>query len=238
MGEESARNAEQLTRENRGRAEPAPARPAPGRLDTGNRNSTENRSTDTRTAPGTGAGAGDRTRTAEEKRGAETEKLPVLSPVPVPEKPKKGTTKKEPRKPRKKKAETSFGGDQLSALIVTISTIMASREGFEMFALSEIEAKQIAEPLSNMIAKSEQLSKVSEHADAVSLVTACIVIFVPRLMMFLDQQKKNKRKERPKLVRTDDSGKSEKPDRQSSGKAGQSAQVNAHAVSSILSPLA
>lgn len=236
MGEESARNAEQLTRENRGRAEPAPARPAPGRPDTGNRNGAENRSADTRTAPGTGAG--DRTRTAEEKRGAETEKLPVLSPVPVPEKPKKGTTKKEPRKPRKKKTEPTFGGDQLSALIVTISAIIASREGFEMFALSEIEAKQIAEPLANMIAKSEQLSKVSEHADAVALVTACIVIFVPRLMLYLDQQKKNKRKERPKLVRTDDAGKSEKPDRQSSGKAGQPTPVNAHAVSSILSPLA
>ena len=148
-------------------------------------------------AAGSGAGAG--AGKAEEEK-SRSKLATVNEAVPAPEAPKKRQT----RKPRKKKdSGTSFNAEQISALIVSVSAIVASREGFEMFALSKVEADQIATPLANMIAKSEKLGQLGEHADAVALVTACIVIFAPRIMLCFDAQKEKakRKKEGVKIVR-------------------------------------
>lgn len=165
-----------------------------------------------RTADGT-AGAG---KTQEEKKPAG---LAVLTEAPpVPEAPKKQQRKK--RTPKKKDEPTSFNAQQITALIVSISSIFASREGLEMFALSELEAQQIATPLANIIAKNEKLSGVSEHADAIALVTACFVVMVPRLKLYFDAQKQKKIKAAGG-VRLVDNRKDEK--RESAGNSGKPA---------------
>lgn len=112
--------------------------------------------------------------------------------APVPEQPKKKQTRK--KKPTKKKQEETpaFSSSQISALLVSISGVVATRPNCHMFALSEMEAEQIATPLSNIIAKSEKLSGVSEHADAIALVSACLIIMLPRVMLYFDALKQKK----------------------------------------------
>lgn len=122
------------------------------------------------------------------------EKLSGLAPVketpPTPENPKKAQKRKS--KPKKKEPEPSFNADQLSALILSMSAIVGSRPGMEVWMLRPEEAKQLATPISNMVQKSEKLSQLSEHADAMALVSASLVIFAPRAVVFYDQQKKKK----------------------------------------------
>ena len=125
---------------------------------------------------------------------------PISDTVPTPATPQK-KTRKSPAK-KTKQGPTAFNAEQLSVLFVSASTIVASRPGCEMFMLNKTEADQLAAPLANMIAKSEKLSKASEHADAIALVTAALIIFIPRFLMYAEQNKKKKAmKEGPKLVR-------------------------------------
>lgn len=130
--------------------------------------------------------------TPEEKKVsglAPVKETPTLPAVPAPNEPQK----KQKRKPRKKKEEpTTFNADQISGLILSASAIVASRPDMSIWALREEEAKQLATPIANMIAKSEKLQNMGEYADAISLVTASLVIFAPRTMMYADQQKKKK----------------------------------------------
>ena len=53
-----------------------------------------------------------------------------------------------------------------------------------MFAISKAEADQLAAPIANMIAKSERLKNAGEYADAISLVTAALIIFAPRFVVY------------------------------------------------------
>lgn len=171
-----------------------PQRPAaPSRPNAADRNSaaagTAARPAAAAAGSGAAAGAG--------SGAAEKEKFSGLAPVtdtpPIPEAPKKKQRK--PRTNTKKKEDnTSFNADQITALIVSLSSIFASRQGLEMFAITDIEARQIATPLSNIIAKNEKLNGMSEHADAIALVTACIVVMAPRFMLFFETQKQKKLK--------------------------------------------
>ena len=115
--------------------------------------------------------------------------MATVNEVPTPEAPKKKAT----RKPKKKKEDPqSFTAEQLAALILSTSAIVGSREGMAVFTLRPEEATQLATPIANMIAKSEKLQNMGEYADAISLVTASLVIFAPRFMVYHDQQKKKK----------------------------------------------
>ena len=107
----------------------------------------------------------------------------------VPETPKK-TQQRKPRKP--KKEETSFNAEQISALILSTSAIVASRPDMAVWQLRPEEATQLATPIANMIQKSEALQKMGEYSDAIALVTASLVIFAPRAMVYHDQQKQKK----------------------------------------------
>ena len=137
---------------------------------------------------------------------AEETKATGLASVipPVPETPKK---QRKPRQTKKKqeKNNSSYTADQMADLIVSLSMIVASRPGLDMFAISKVEALQVATPLSNILAKSEAFAGMSEHADAFALVTACIVIIAPRVMLYYDAQKQKKINAAggARLVRTD-----------------------------------
>lgn len=191
MGNELAKNAGGLTLPPVRNAEPAAAR--------GTQQRDSRTAAPAAPAARTDGGAAPAARTPA-ARAEEKEKLSGLAAVksptdsssaPAPAAPQKQQRRK--KSPAKKQANASgFNAEQISALILSVSTITASRPGLEMFALSQPEAMQIATPLANMIAKSETLSKAGEYSDAIALVTACLVVMVPRLLVYNDQQKKKK----------------------------------------------
>lgn len=146
---------------------------------------------------------------AEEKKekslGLPLVKSETATIVPAPSEPKKNTPKKPRKKQQPKKADTAFSAEQISALIVGASSIVGSRKGFEMFALTEPEAMQLAAPISNMMAKNEKLANAGEYADAIALVTAAFLIFTPRIIMYTDMKKEEKKrqKEGVRIVQTE-----------------------------------
>lgn len=112
-----------------------------------------------------------------------------LSEVVTLEKPKPKKTKKS------KQGETETVG-QMSALLQSLSLIIASREGFEHWAISEQEATSLVNPLYNMLTKNEMFSKISEHSDALALITASTMILLPRAMVSLDRLKEKRKKKK------------------------------------------
>lgn len=190
MGEELTRNTVGLAEPPKRNPDPGAAPAAgstPGKSARGNSAPAAAAAGGTPAAAGSGAPAGGTgTAKTEEKK---TVGLASVTPPPVPDVPKK-----KQRKSTKKKTEppVNFNAQQISALIVSISSIAAARPGMEMFIISEAEAMTVATPLSNMIAKNENLAVFAQHGDAIALVTACFVIMAPRLMLYFDAQKQKK----------------------------------------------
>lgn len=191
MGNETNRNDGKLVK--------PPVRPTDPAGGTEQRNPS---TTTARTPAGGGSTAGSSPAGGTEKRTEEKEVPSKLATIktapdnsegaaPAPNAPQKQQRRKKTTT-KKKTPESGFNAEQISALLVSVSTIAATRPDLQMFALTEIEAMQIATPLANMIAKSEQLSKVGEYSDAISLVTACLVVMVPRLLMYSEMQKQKK----------------------------------------------
>lgn len=146
-------------------------------------------------SPAPGAGTPARTDTGGPGTGGKAEKaqIPGLADVtvpPIPAEPQKKQRRKASTK--KKKDEGPITTDQLQALILTATNIVATRPGCEVWALKPEEAKQLAQPIANMIAKSEHLQNMGEYADAIALITASVMIFGPRAYIFASQQKARK----------------------------------------------
>ncbi|WP_257147615.1 hypothetical protein [Bacillus thuringiensis] len=70
--------------------------------------------------------------------------------------------------------------------------MVATREGFEIWALSEMEIDTLCEPIENMLAKTVALEKVGENSDAIALAIACFTIFVPKFLMWNATRKQKK----------------------------------------------
>lgn len=215
MGEEFKRNAVEPARADKGspdtRGTPAgTGKQAPGNsgpATPGTAGPAQPRTAGTPAGPGTGT-------QAEEKKPAGLHS--VTPAAPVPEVPKKQTKRK--KSTPKKKATESFNADQISALIMSASAIVASRPGMEVFMLRPEEATQLATPLANMIEKSEKLQSLGEHADALSLVTASLVIFAPRVLVYSDQQKKKKLERNGGVQLVEQKGKSAGGSKRTDGK--------------------
>lgn len=165
-----------------------------------------------------GGTAGGKTEEKKEKSlGLPLVKSETATIVPAPAEPKKNTPKKPRKKQQPKKPDTGFSAEQISALIVGASSIIGSRKGFEMFTLTEAEAMQLATPIANMAAKSEKLANAGEYADAIALVTAAFLIFTPRIIMYTDMKKEEKKrqKEGVRIVqterKTDGDGREDRP---------------------------
>ncbi|MCU5409090.1 hypothetical protein OCA16_31925 [Bacillus cereus] len=75
---------------------------------------------------------------------------------------------------------------------MTVSQMVATREGFEIWALSETEINTLCEPIENMLAKTAALEKVGENSDAIALAIACFTIFVPKFLMWNATRKQKK----------------------------------------------
>lgn len=178
-------------------------------------------STNTGTTAGTGTGTGTGTTTGARAttKGKQTEKSSELPPIVVPqpeEKKKRGRPPKTTTSVKTKKNETSLNVSQITALIVATSSMMASREGFEHWMITEKEAQQIAQPLSNIIENNESFKKIAEHSDSIALVTACIMIFAPRIVITIQKGKK-KKSVKKELKKIDNSGTSKTDNRRNDG---------------------
>ncbi len=157
---------------------------------------------------GTGSGGtGGRGKTEEEK-------LPKLVAVDVPgkeeekeeidtkleEKRKKDRERKARSRANAKSSSRSRGKAkapsmeilQLKPILMTVSQMVATREGFEVWALSEMEINTLCEPIENMLAKTAALEKVGENSDAIALAIACFTIFVPKFLMWNATRKQKK----------------------------------------------
>ena len=155
-------------------------------------------------APGTGtpaparADAGPRTQTRKEEKPVQVPVLKEAAPVPAePQKKKKRTPKKKKEEPQ------NFNADQISTLILTASGIVASRPDMGIWQLQQEEAMQLAQPIANMIEKSEVMQKMGEHTDAVALVTAALVIFTPRVIAQAAVSKEKKKTKNGGVVLVD-----------------------------------
>ncbi|MED2635662.1 hypothetical protein P4216_28795, partial [Bacillus thuringiensis] len=80
----------------------------------------------------------------------------------------------------------------MKPILMTVSQMVATREGFEIWALSETEINTLCEPIENMLAKTAALEKVGENSDAIALAIACFTIFVPKFLMWNATRKQKK----------------------------------------------
>lgn len=185
MGEELKRKPNGTPAENQGSTDPRGTGGAGTRAEQNPGTPASRAGTDSRAGadrPGTGTGT-------QKEPSKKPDGLPAVKEAPpVPAEPKK----KQRRKPKKKEPEPSFNAEQISALIMTASGIIASRPGMEIWALRPEEANQLSTPIANMVEKSEKLKNMGEYADAIALVTASLMIFAPRAVVYADQQKKKK----------------------------------------------
>lgn len=108
--------------------------------------------------------------------------LPGTEPTEEPKKkPGRPAGTKKPAPAKNQKVDST----QIQLLLITMSGLLASRPGMEVWNLTTEEAKQIAEPLSKILAKNQALANVvGEHADSFALVTACFMIFLPKFIMY------------------------------------------------------
>ena len=125
--------------------------------------------------------------------GGKTEKtkpaeLAVLNEETPPEV-KQGKPK---RKAKKKTAPPQT--DSLNTLILTGSTIIASRQGWEHWQLTPEEVQSISTPLMGVLNDCGLLEKVTENSNALALVTACAMVFTPRVIISVQKSKKKVKK--------------------------------------------
>lgn len=152
---------------------------------TGKRGRRKNTGTaDAGTGTGTGTGNSTGAGTTEKEKLSElvTVKTDPVS-TPVPEKPKQ--TKRPRKNTNKSKNNATFNSEQITALLMSMNAILSQSESGKFFAITEKEAEQIAKPLANIIAKNDSFAGLGEHSDSIALTTACIMIFIPRLIGWL-----------------------------------------------------
>ncbi|WP_336771460.1 hypothetical protein [Bacillus bombysepticus] len=136
---------------------------------------------------------------------------------------------------------------QLKPILMTVSQMVATREGFEVWALSETEINTLCEPIENMLAKTAALEKVGENSDAIALAIACFTIFIPKFLMWNATRKQKKKQvvtnyARPNQI-TGNSGRNETgttgtSPKSSGGQATVSSQNFSGDISSLIPPSA
>lgn len=142
---------------------------------------------------GSTAGGDNRTDRTTETAGGKAEKTkPVELAVLNEETPPEVKQDKPKRKAKKKTAPPQT--DSLNTLILTGSTIIASRQGWEHWQLSPEEVQSISTPLMGVLNDCGLLEKVTENSNALALVTACAMVFTPRVIISVQKSKKKVKK--------------------------------------------
>lgn len=171
-------------------------------------------STASTASTGTGAGTGAGTGTGEERK-KEFSELAILTDA---EKEEYKTADEETRKkiikrakareryrqnkgqgkPKKvkKKEEPAPDTSQLNLIIAGISSAVASRPGCAHWLLTESEIESITTPLARMMQESDVFAKMGAYSNQIALVTACVTVFAPRILITAQQTKEKKKIER------------------------------------------
>lgn len=170
----------------------------------------ESKSTPAPAAGGTGrtGGTGSAGGKTEEKKPAGLVVVDAEKPT-IPAPPEKSPDKK-PKKVRKNKKQTpALPVEQVDALIVSLSGIVASRPHCEHWLISEQEAHTISQPLCNILDKYEVFNKVGTHSDAIALAVASVSVVLPRAMLSMAMIMEGKK--RARTGQTTDVAVKEKP---------------------------
>ena len=107
--------------------------------------------------------------------------------VPTEEKPKR---KRTVRTVRKKK--TTVDSESVEKLLLTVSSIVATRKGCEHWQLTKQECKTIAEPLVEVMDKYDISKTFADNAPEIALAVACISVATPRVMISAQKRKVRK----------------------------------------------
>lgn len=128
-----------------------------------------------------------------DKKQAEREKAGIKQEEPlkvvegtaiVEEKPKRKRT------PRKKK--TTIDSESVEKLLLTASSVVATRKGMEHWQLSKQECKTIADPLVEVMDKYDVSKTFADNAPEIALAVACFSVAVPRVMISAQKRKVKK----------------------------------------------
>lgn len=168
-----------------------------GTADAGSNTRSDSANTGTRAGSGTGTGAGTGTNTEKEKVSGLVTVKEVKEDVKNKETVTKAPEQPKPKRTRKKKKEEVQIIDKanLNLMIAGLSAVIASRPDCEHWLLTEQEIDSITTPLCAMMAESEALKNMGQHANQITLVMACITVFMPRLMITAKKQKEKKERE-------------------------------------------
>ena len=199
--------------------------------------SKSNSSTDTGTTTGAGGSGSSGSGTGTGTGGTKEKIVPGLATLTEQEKRDKRNERRrqryaqkkaeqgEPVKPRKvnktKKQESqtpALSNAQINALIISLSSVIASRPKCEHWLLSEAEVNSITTPLTAMLKESEVFNKIGEHSNQIALIVACVSVFLPRIIQtvaMIQEEKKNEQRvkqaieERNKIKNHKPSGKND-----------------------------
>ena len=97
-----------------------------------------------------------------------------------------------PRKVNKPKKETkndSVTEEQLTALVVAVSSTIASRPNCEQWLITESEVKSIVKPLLAILSENEKIEMLTQNSNQIALAIACITVFAPRILVTVQKMK-------------------------------------------------
>ena len=132
--------------------------------------------------------------------------VPIMLPTMTDEEKKKLKERERAKRYReKKKAEKQaqaqpvemFNNEQLVALVVTLSGLIAARPGCQHWQLTQPEAQQLVTPICNIVKANTNIQDLGKYADHIALVIACVTILLPRAIISIQQlaQQRGKKKE-------------------------------------------
>ena len=119
-----------------------------------------------------------------DKKQSEREKAGIKQEEPL--KVVEGTAVAEEKPKRKRttrKKKTTVDSESVEKLLLTVSSVVATRKGREHWQLSKQECKTIAEPLVEVMDKYDVSKSFADNAPEISLAVACISVAVPRVMI-------------------------------------------------------
>lgn len=104
-------------------------------------------------------------------------------------------------KRKRKDVNTELKKDQIAVLIKTTFDIIASREGLELWKLSQQESEAIGEPLAQILNKNPFIAgAATKYGDLIALIAAIATVIIPRLFVQFAADKEKKKKEVPSYV--------------------------------------
>ncbi len=115
----------------------------------------------------------------------------------IPADPKDPAPKKSSSKKRKD-VQFEIKKEQLAVLIKSTFDIIGSREGLEIWKLSQKEAQTIADPLCGLMAKNPFVDRItSEYGEWIALIVALGTIIIPRAFIYWAAKPKKKEVVKP-----------------------------------------